>query len=128
MRSPEQERILAEAAVLRLRPSGTKTPSPWSQELRFVYEDGAIYLLAPLNLDPDPSWAASLHPGEIIEMQLGGERLHARAEPLGEGDTDVSDVLALLRDKYGMQLVKVWYESGRYVPVLLRLEPSISDS
>lgn len=98
-------------------PSG----NPRRARLRFVLHDGLALLLVCFQHGRLPRWYTGLGPQTRVEIAIDGARYLGIVEAAGSRDLDTDDVIALFRDKYGMQLVKVWYESVTCRPVVVRV-------
>lgn len=122
---PAEEGALVSLSTLHLL-----VPRPRSQplrvELRFVLEDGVILLLARIGHGAGPAWLEALQQSRRAQVSLGNVTFEARLLPPDENELQLDEILALFREKYGMQLIKVLYEgsASALTPVALLTDPS----
>ena len=124
------ERGLAEATSLQLVwDAGRQAGTCRSPDLHFVRRGELVLLLVDSDGARSPAWQRDLRSGRRVQLDIDAAHHHGVVESLDLHDLDEDDVLALFRDKYGMQLVKVWYEGSAYQPIAIRLlQPSLPPS
>jgi len=120
MDQTDAEAALREASVLRLTTTGRRTGAPRQADLWYVYENGLFLLLAATRGGRPAGWYHNLIARPDALVEAAGQSFRVRLEPPDRHDVTVDEILSLYRDKYGMQLVKVWFEGLPSLPVVLR--------
>jgi hypothetical protein len=130
------QRALAEADELELVTTGRASRQPHTVRLRFVYDDGLIWLRtgerpsAPdasgirrrTESDRTSDWLRNLEHDPVARVRIGDAEIAARFEPSADPAADLRRAVELLRQKYGAEWVGDWYLDAGRIPVKLRLE------
>jgi F420H(2)-dependent quinone reductase len=129
------KRSLAEADELELVTTGRVSGDPHTVRLRFVYDDGVIWLRTGerpyaadasgvrrrTESDRTTDWLRNLEHDPEARIRIADAEIPARYEPSADPAADLRRAVELLRQKYGAEWVADWYlEMGR-IPVRLRL-------
>lgn len=101
--------------LIYLQHHGRKTGSEYSTEISFAVDDQGVYLLANEESGRRPDWLRNiLRTGEIA-FYAGTRLVKGRVELLPP--ESVPRLREMFRARYGGEIVRRWYESGRVVPV-----------
>lgn len=114
---PELEQALKRLDLVYLEHSGRSSGQTYNTELSFAYDGEAIYLLARTHVGELPDWLRNLLAAGKAEFFAGVRRLRGRPELLEE--CAVARVADMFRVKYGVEVVRKWYEDAPHVAVRL---------
>ena len=129
------KRALAEADEIELVTTGRVSGEPHAVRLRFVYDDGVIWLRAGERGSPPDStgvrrrteadrtsdWLRNLQQDPDARVRVADAELAARYEASVDPAADLRRAVELLRRKYGAEWVGDWYLDAGRIPVKLRL-------
>lgn len=119
--SPEVEAALRSAEELRLVTRGRRSGRAHTVTVNFAYEDGAVWLRTELRRGAGPDWYRNLRRDPRCRIEVAGQVLEARAEPVADRDAALRHAVRLLRAKYGAEWVSDWYVDFGREPVRIRL-------
>ena len=120
--NPQDEASLESARELDLATTGRKSGAPKSVELWHVYEQGCVYLLAGLDASGiSTHWYRNLKANPQATLHVKGKRFPALSEPVDDDKALSSHIMELFRDKYGLVIMRQWYEGNEHVSVKLKV-------
>jgi len=129
------KRALAEADEIELVTTGRVSGEPHAVRLRFVYDDGVIWLRTGergsspgatgvrrrTEADRTSDWLRNLQQDPNARVRVADAELPARYEASVDPAADLRRAVELLRRKYGAEWVGDWYLDAGRIPVKLRL-------
>ncbi len=120
--TPQDETLLEGAREVDLVTTGRKSGSPRSVELWHIYEEGCVYLLSGLDASGMPThWYRNLKANPQATLHVKGKRFPAQFEPVDDNKALSSHIMELFRDKYGLAIMRQWYEGNEHLPVKLKV-------
>lgn len=118
---PDVDEALRTAEELRLVTRGRRSGREHAVTLWFAYEPGVVWLRTDLRRDRPPDWYRNLLHDPACRIEVEGQEVEGRVEPLEDADAALKRVVHLLREKYGPDWVSDWYVDFGRQPVRIRL-------
>ena len=115
------EQLFSESSELILISAGRTTGDPQEATLRFVYEDGSVFLLA--NVGQDDVWYHNLEKdrGVVLKVKKRGFRGRASLYDARQRPKVVSQIAARLKEKYGAAAPGD-RDLSKYLPVMIEVQ------